>query len=150
MKLAIPVKTNKENPAISPLFGKAKWFAFVNIDGKIEIKNHFLIPANQKELSFPLIFGEENINFEAYITSIDLPLKKPVECELKLEYNYEDETPYKLTFIAIDNSIKPLKVGWREIKEKEYISLVKKRGYNNIKAFGLVFDGKRCWFRNSE
>jgi len=35
MKLAIPVKTNKENPAISPLFGKAKWFAFVDIDVKL-------------------------------------------------------------------------------------------------------------------
>ena len=29
MKIAIPVKTNKENPAVAPLFGKAKWFAFV-------------------------------------------------------------------------------------------------------------------------
>lgn len=37
MKIAIPVKTNRENPAVSPLFGKAKWFAFVE-DGKIEIK----------------------------------------------------------------------------------------------------------------
>ena len=40
MKLAIPVKTNKENPAVSPLFGKAKWFAFVDIDGKIDIKQN--------------------------------------------------------------------------------------------------------------
>ncbi|CAA6812765.1 MAG: Unknown protein [uncultured Sulfurovum sp.] len=29
MKIAIPVKMNKENPAIAPLFGKAKWFAIV-------------------------------------------------------------------------------------------------------------------------
>ncbi len=29
MKVAIPVKTNKEDPVVSPLFGKAKWFAFV-------------------------------------------------------------------------------------------------------------------------
>jgi len=36
MKLAIPVKMNKENPAIAPLFGKAKWFAIVN-DGEINI-----------------------------------------------------------------------------------------------------------------
>ena len=32
MKIAIPVKTNKENPAVAPLFGKAKWFAIVDID----------------------------------------------------------------------------------------------------------------------
>ena len=36
MKLAIPVKTNKENPAVAPLFGKAKWFAIVK-DGEINI-----------------------------------------------------------------------------------------------------------------
>jgi len=36
MKIAIPVKTNKENPPLSPLFGKAKWFAIVDND-KIEI-----------------------------------------------------------------------------------------------------------------
>jgi len=30
MKLAIPLKTNKEDSAISPLFGKAKYFAFVD------------------------------------------------------------------------------------------------------------------------
>jgi len=29
MKIAIPVKTDRENPAVAPLFGKAKWFAFV-------------------------------------------------------------------------------------------------------------------------
>jgi predicted Fe-Mo cluster-binding NifX family protein len=38
MKIAIPVKTNKKNPAISPLFGKAKWFAFVDTNNdKIDI-----------------------------------------------------------------------------------------------------------------
>ena len=41
MKLAIPVKMNKENPAIAPLFGKAKWFAIVK-EGEISI-----IPNNQ-------------------------------------------------------------------------------------------------------
>ena len=39
MKIAIPVKTNKDNPAVSPLFGKAKWFAFVE-DGNITIKKN--------------------------------------------------------------------------------------------------------------
>ena len=41
MKLAIPIKMNKENPAIAPLFGKAKWFAIVK-DEEIMI-----IPNNQ-------------------------------------------------------------------------------------------------------
>lgn len=34
--IAIPVKTNKENTAVSTLFGKAKYFAFIEIN-KIEI-----------------------------------------------------------------------------------------------------------------
>jgi predicted Fe-Mo cluster-binding NifX family protein len=41
MKIAIPVKMNKENPAVAPLFGKAKWFAIVDND---EIS---IIPNNQ-------------------------------------------------------------------------------------------------------
>ncbi len=41
MRLAIPVKMNKEDSAIAPLFGKAKWFAIVT-DEKINI-----IPNNQ-------------------------------------------------------------------------------------------------------
>lgn len=35
-KIAVPVKTNREAPAIAPLFGKAKWFAIIE-DDKIEI-----------------------------------------------------------------------------------------------------------------
>lgn len=37
MKIAIPVKMNRENPPVAPLFGKAKWFAFIET-GKVEIK----------------------------------------------------------------------------------------------------------------
>jgi len=89
------------------------------IEDIIEIKNHFSIPANANELSFPLIFDEENINFEAYITSNQLPFEKDVEFELELRYNYEDETPYKLTFVPLDKKYKPLNVKWREIQHKE-------------------------------
>ncbi|MEA3418896.1 MAG: NifB/NifX family molybdenum-iron cluster-binding protein [Campylobacterota bacterium] len=39
MKLVIPVKMNKENSAVAPLFGKAKWFAFVE-DGKVMIEKN--------------------------------------------------------------------------------------------------------------
>jgi predicted Fe-Mo cluster-binding NifX family protein len=31
--IAIPVKTNKENPPVSTLFGKSKWFAMVDGEG---------------------------------------------------------------------------------------------------------------------
>ena len=39
MKIAIPIKMNKENSAIAPLFGKAKWFAIVE-DGNITIEQN--------------------------------------------------------------------------------------------------------------
>jgi predicted Fe-Mo cluster-binding NifX family protein len=39
MKIAIPVKMNKENSAIAPLFGKAKWFAIIE-DEKIMIEKN--------------------------------------------------------------------------------------------------------------
>ena len=39
MKIAIPVKMNKENPAVAPLFGKAKWFAIVE-DGIVSVEQN--------------------------------------------------------------------------------------------------------------
>ncbi len=39
MKIAVPVKMNKENSAVAPLFGKAKWFAFIE-DGVINIEKN--------------------------------------------------------------------------------------------------------------
>jgi len=41
MRLAIPVKTKKDNSAVAPLFGKAKWFAIIT-DNEVNI-----IPNNQ-------------------------------------------------------------------------------------------------------
>ena len=37
--IVIPLKTNKENSAVAPLFGKAKWFAFVE-NGNISIEKN--------------------------------------------------------------------------------------------------------------
>lgn len=39
MKIAVPVKMNRENTALSPLFGKAKWIAFIE-DTKIDIQSN--------------------------------------------------------------------------------------------------------------
>ena len=39
MKIAIPVKLNRENPPVAPLFGKAKWFAIVEDANVIIEKN---------------------------------------------------------------------------------------------------------------
>jgi len=37
--IAIPLKLNKENSALAPLFGKAKWFAFIE-NGEISIEKN--------------------------------------------------------------------------------------------------------------
>ena len=37
-----------------------------------------------------------------------------------------------------------------QIQQKEYTSAISKKGYSNILAFGLVFDGKRVWIREVE
>ena len=39
MVVAVPVKTDKENSAVAPLFGKAKWFAFIK-DGEVSIERN--------------------------------------------------------------------------------------------------------------
>jgi len=39
MKIALPIKMNRENPALAPLFGKAKWFAIVE-NGQISIEEN--------------------------------------------------------------------------------------------------------------
>ena len=90
----------------------------------IEIKNYFTIPAKTSELSFPLIFGDENINSEAYITSNELPFEEDVKCELLLTYDYEDETPYKLMFVPSDTSLKPLNIKWKKTKNKSFEKLI--------------------------
>jgi hypothetical protein len=54
--------------------------------------------------------------------------------ELKIVDDFNEETKDEALKIAV-----------KQIQEREYISLAKKKGYENIIAFGLVFDGKRCW-----
>ena len=89
-----------------------------NQQDEITVQKRFIIPAHQKEISLPLIFEGVNIDYEAYITSPEMPFSENVECELKLTYNYELENPFSLTFYPL-KKYKPLKVKWRE---KENIS----------------------------
>ena len=58
--------------------------------------------------------------------------------ELKIIDEFEEETKDK----ALESAVE-------QIKEKEYVSLVQKRGYNNILSFGVVFDGKRVWAKEA-
>ncbi len=62
--------------------------------------------------------------------------KLAIVMELKTIDDFIDETKEN----AINSAVE-------QIKEKEYIALVKKRGYSNILSFGVVFDGKRVWVK---
>ena len=82
-------------------------------------------------------------NTEAGYGRVDIVLlhkedktKPAIIMELKEIDEFEEETKEK----ALEKAVE-------QIKQNDYISLAKKRGYENILAFGLVFDGKRCWIK---
>jgi len=54
--------------------------------------------------------------------------------ELKTIDEFEEETKEKALMSAV-----------KQIEERAYVSEVQKKGYENILAFGVVFDGKRVW-----
>jgi hypothetical protein len=56
--------------------------------------------------------------------------------ELKTIDEFEEETKEKALISAV-----------KQIEEKAYVSEVQKKGYENILAFGVVFDGKRVWVK---
>ncbi|CAA6802972.1 MAG: Conserved protein, with a weak D-galactarate dehydratase/altronate hydrolase domain [uncultured Sulfurovum sp.] len=56
--------------------------------------------------------------------------------ELKTIDEFEEETKEKALISAV-----------KQIEEKAYVSEVHKKGYKNILAFGVVFDGKRVWVK---
>jgi len=59
--------------------------------------------------------------------------------ELKIIDDFIEETKER----ALESAVE-------QIKEKEYVALVKKREYENILSFGVVFDGKRVWVKKLE
>ncbi|MEA3315901.1 MAG: AAA family ATPase [Campylobacterota bacterium] len=66
-------------------------------------------------------------------TNLDKPA---IVMELKTIDDFEEEDKNS----ALESAVK-------QIKEKDYISYCKNRGYKNITAFGVVFDGKRVWIK---
>ncbi|SHO80974.1 Conserved protein, with a weak D-galactarate dehydratase/altronate hydrolase domain [hydrothermal vent metagenome] len=80
-------------------------------------------------------------NAEAGYGRVDIMLfhksdkkKLAIIIELKTIDDFIEETKEKALLSAVN-----------QIQEREYISSVRKRGYDNILAFGVVFDGKRVW-----
>jgi predicted Fe-Mo cluster-binding NifX family protein len=126
MKIAIPVKTNKENPAVAPLFGKAKWFAFVE-NGEIRIEKNpadngsgvveWLIKSGVKELiiqnmsnpPYQMLKRDEEITiFHAGDKRIELD-------ELLKKYDFD-----KLTIIDDTNADNIIKNHQREHKNRRF------------------------------
>ena len=65
---------------------------------------------------------------------------KKIQCKKDKKINkFQNETKDE----ALQKAIK-------QIREKNYMQLAKNRGYSNIIAFGLVFDGKRCWIKKCQ
>ena len=62
--------------------------------------------------------------------------KPAIILELKTIDEFEEETKEK----ALESAV-------NQIKEKEYAAKARSRGYHNITAFGVVFDGKRVWIK---
>lgn len=93
---------------IEPIFGKKQ---------EISIENNFILTKDKEDYHFTLVQNDINslIPYEAVIKSVSFPLKKDVECKLKLYYEYGSENPYVLEFRPIDSneqSFKVAKVLW--------------------------------------
>ena len=95
------------------------FFDFILIDDKnmvvnknIDIKEHFIIPKEQKNISFPLKLGDERTSYLAFLNSNDFPYIKDTECKLELIYDYDSETPYSLMFCPLDENKNNILVQW--------------------------------------
>ncbi|MFY4758169.1 hypothetical protein [Aliarcobacter butzleri] len=84
------------------------------VDKHIIVNNNFLIPKGANELSFPLNFGDEKIDYKAYLSSNDLPYNEDVECKLNLTYDFERENPYRLIFEPINSNYRKIYVEWKK------------------------------------
>lgn len=118
--------------------GVYEQFTLVNetselIEKTVKIENHFLIPDGVRELSFPLTFGDEKINYKAYLSSKDFPYTQNIECLLNLTYDYERENPYELIFKPLNQKYKEIHVEWKQLS------------YNDIELPIPNYPEKKSW-----
>ncbi|WP_457596692.1 NifB/NifX family molybdenum-iron cluster-binding protein [Hydrogenimonas sp.] len=59
--VAMPVKMNKENPPLTTVFGKAKWFAFADEGGGVEIRENPYAGSGAKTVAWLIAGGAERI-----------------------------------------------------------------------------------------
>ena len=78
-----------------------------------------VMPADMKELSFPLRvggFADESIRYQASLRSSQFPLDKEVPVHLEMYYTYGEAEPYELYFVA-NNGNTRFKALWTEGEE---------------------------------
>ena len=115
----------------------------LNYKNEILIKNHFQIPAGVTDVKAPLILDDGKIAFYMLLNSKQMPFDEPVECELRLEYNYEAENIYTLFFTPLNANYQCLIAKWvsgelkRERKDmsKIYPSFVPQATINELKNY---------------
>ncbi len=61
MLTAMPVKMNRDNPPLTTVFGKAKWFAFVDGEGEVEICENPYAGAGPKTVAWLIESGVDTI-----------------------------------------------------------------------------------------
>jgi predicted Fe-Mo cluster-binding NifX family protein len=61
MLIAMPVKTNKENPPLTTVFGKAKWFAFADDGGTVEVRENPYAGAGPKTVAWLIDSGVDTV-----------------------------------------------------------------------------------------
>lgn len=57
----MPVKMNREDPPLTTVFGKAKWFAFVDETGRIEIRENPYAGSGAKTVAWLIVEGADRI-----------------------------------------------------------------------------------------
>ena len=97
--------------------GKYGFLELVNSNQSIEmgkefendVKEHLYLPANVKEIKFPLIRDIKNKGnlVYAFIRGNFLPLQNDLEVKLKIKYNYGDENSYTLTAVPVNKNNAP-------------------------------------------
>ena len=106
-----------EGDKVEPLLDKSQ---------AIPISSMFTLQRGQKEYHFGLIMGsDKDISYEAALRHRSFPLKKDVECELKLTYTYGRDNPYELIFVPKNREVQfsQIKATWEPVSEYPYNNL---------------------------
>ena len=59
--VAMPVKMNKEDPPLTTVFGKAKWFAFADENGKVAVRENPFAGTGPKTVAWLIENGVDKI-----------------------------------------------------------------------------------------